>query len=81
VPVHIVSRNNHLIALALTLAVVLSVALACAPVAGSAVISVGTDVGNRSPDFAMQLADGSQVTSQFLDDQDHAALLFYFATW
>ena len=76
-PVHIVSRNNHLIALALTLAVVLSVALACAPVAGS----VGTDVGNRSPDFAMQLADGSQVTSQSLDDQDHAALLFYFATW
>ena len=77
----IVSRDNRLIALALTLAVVLSVALACAPAAGSAVISVGTDVGNRTPDFAMQLVDGSQVTSQSLNDQDRAALLFYFATW
>ena len=80
-PVPIASRDNHLIALALTLAVALSVALACAPATGSAVISVGTDVGNRSPDFAMQLADGSKVTSQFLNDQDRAALLFYFATW
>ena len=63
------------------LAVICALAWACAPAASSSVISGGTDVGNRSPAFAMQLADGSQVTSQALNDADQPALLFYFATW
>ena len=64
-----------------TLVMTIIMTVACAPAATSAGVVVGTDVGDQSPAFAMQLADGSQVTSQELEDQDQPALLFYFATW
>ena len=73
-PVHIVSRDNRLIALALTLAVVLSVALACAPTSGAS-------IGDTPPEFTIQLADGSQVSSVALINENQPAHLFYFATW
>ena len=63
-----------------TLVMTIIMAVACVPAATSVGV-VGTDVGDQSPAFAMQLADGSQVTSQELEDQDQPALLFYFATW
>ena len=59
------------------LAVAASIALACAPASGG----VGSDVGDAVPPFAMQLADGAQVSSETLDAADRPAHLFFFATW
>ena len=54
-----------------------SIALACAPASSG----VGSDVGDAVPPFAMQLADGTQVSSETLDAADRPTHLFYFATW
>ena len=50
---------------------------ACAPAAST----VGLDIGQSSPQFAMTLSDGSQVTSDALVEEDQPAHLFWFATW
>ena len=58
-------------------AVAASIALACVPASSG----VGSDVGDAVPPFAMQLADGTQVSSETLDSADRPSHLFYFATW
>ena len=44
-------------------------------------VPVGAKEGQRIPDFAMTLADGSVVTSQLLLEANKPAFLFFFATW
>ena len=41
---------------------------------------VGHDVGYRVPDFTLELADGSIVTSAKLIEQSRPTFLFFFAT-
>ena len=52
---------------------------ACAP--ASSVPAGGVGAGETAPPFAMQLADGSQVTLKSLVDDRQPAFLMYFATW
>ena len=42
---------------------------------------VGNDVGERIPDFAITLVDGSTVTSGELLAQEQPTFLFFFETW
>lgn len=56
-------------------AMLAALAVACAPA------SAGVDAGDIAPPFAMQLADGSQVTLQNLVDDRQPVLMMYFATW
>ena len=42
---------------------------------------VGAGVGDRVPAFAIQLADGSTVSSEELLAQSQPTFLFFFATW
>jgi len=44
-------------------------------------IPVGVSVGERAPDFAILLADGTTVTSEELALQGKPAFLMFFATW
>ena len=68
----------------LALAMLAAVIAACAPAApGSGDVPglAGVDAGDIAPPFAMQLADGSQVTLKNLVDNQQPAFLMYFATW
>lgn len=63
-------------------------AIACAPTSGgtatitdTGAASRGVEVGNISPPFAMQLADGSEVSLKNLVDNQQPVLMMYFATW
>lgn len=44
-------------------------------------VAVGTKVGNRIPDFALDLVDGTTVTSDDLIKQNRPTFLFFFASW
>ena len=44
-------------------------------------LKVGTKVGNRVPDFAMRLGDGTTVTSASLISAGKPVFLYFFATW
>ena len=44
-------------------------------------IPVGVSVGQRAPDFAILLADGTTVTSRQLALEGKPAFLMFFATW
>ena len=63
----------------LALAMLAAVIAACAPAAPGP--GGGVDAGDIAPPFAMQLADGSQVTLKNLVDNQQPAFLMYFATW
>lgn len=86
-----INRNRWLpglLSLAMLAALVVSVALAaaCAPAAGAPATSesggvAGVDAGATAPPFAMQLADGSQVTLKNLVDDRQPVFMMYFATW
>ena len=69
----------------LALAMLAAVIAACAPAApGPGDVpgpGGGVDAGDIAPPFAMQLADGSQVTLKNLVDNQQPAFLMYFATW
>ena len=83
--------------LAVALAGITSAALACggqesqpgAPAAAAesgqpaapVVVKVGSKVGQRVPEFSMQLGDGSTVTSQELVSTGRPVFLYFFATW
>ncbi|MDA0734596.1 MAG: hypothetical protein O2909_09245 [Chloroflexi bacterium] len=43
--------------------------------------TIGNKVGERIPDFAITLLDGSTVTSAELLAQSQPTFLFFFATW
>jgi peroxiredoxin len=43
--------------------------------------TVGNDVGQRIPDFAIALVDGSTVTSEELLARRQPTFLFFFETW
>ena len=60
------------------LAVVVAVATACAPSAGT---GDGVDAGQVAPPFAMRLADGAEVSLKNLVDDQRPAFMMYFATW
>ena len=62
------------------LAVVIVVMMACAPSAGPG-DGTGAAAGQVAPPFAMQLADGAQVSRQNLVDDRRPAFMMYFATW
>ena len=62
------------------LAVVIAVTTACAPSA-SPRDGMGAAAGQVAPPFAMQLADGAQVSRQSLVDDQRPAFMMYFATW
>lgn len=62
------------------LAVVIAVTTACAPSAGPG-DGRGAAAGQVAPPFAMQLADGAQVSRQNLVDDQRPAFMMYFATW
>ena len=51
------------------------------PEPGPPPVAVGTKEGQRIPDFAITLADGSVVTSQLLLEANQPTFLFFFATW
>ena len=81
-----INRNRWLpglLALAMLAALVVSVALAtaCAPAASDPGGAAGVDAGATAPPFAMQLADGSQVTLKNLVDDRQPVFMMYFATW
>ena len=42
---------------------------------------VGSDVGNRIPDFTLQLGHDSTITSHILLSENQPTFLFFFATW
>jgi len=42
---------------------------------------VGAKVGERAPNFALQLTDGSTVTGEGLTAQGKPTFLFFAATW
>ena len=44
-------------------------------------LKVGTEVGNRVPDFTMHLGDGTTVSSASLVSADKPVFLYFFATW
>jgi hypothetical protein len=44
-------------------------------------IPVGTDVGDRIPEFAISLADGTTVTLDDLVQEQRPTFLFFFTTW
>ena len=44
-------------------------------------VPIGTSEGERVPDFALDLADGSTVTSAQLLEAGQPAFLFFLATW
>jgi hypothetical protein len=44
-------------------------------------IPVGTDVGDRIPEFAISLADGTAVTLDDLVQEQRPTFLFFFTTW
>ena len=44
-------------------------------------VPVGTDVGDRIPEFAISLADGTRVTLDDLVQEQRPTFLFFFATW
>jgi peroxiredoxin len=44
-------------------------------------IEVGTKVGQRVPDFAIDLVDGTTVTAVDLIAEGQPTFLFFFATW
>jgi hypothetical protein len=48
---------------------------------GSLTPATGARVGERVPDFAVNLADGSTVTSVELLAQGRPTFLYFFATW
>ena len=67
-------------------ALLAALAIACAPTSGgtetaTGAATSGVEVGNTSPPFAMQLADGSEVTLKNLVDNQQPVLMMYFATW
>lgn len=62
------------------LAVVIAVTTACAPAAGPG-DGMGAAAGQVAPPFAMQLADGAQVSLKNLVDDQRPAFMMYFATW
>jgi len=43
--------------------------------------TIGNNLGQRIPDFAIQLVDGSSVTSADLLAQRQPTFLFFFETW
>jgi hypothetical protein len=47
----------------------------------TASVRTGSSIGERVPDFQMQLADGSVVTSASLLSDGKPVFLFFFATW
>ena len=81
-----INRNRWLpglLALAMLAALAVSVApmAACAPATSAPGGTGGVDAGNTAPPFAMQLADGSQVTLKNLVDDRQPVFMMYFATW
>ena len=55
---------------------------AAAPISEPPVdIEVGNDVGQRVPDFAIDLVDGTTVTAVDLLAEGQPTFLFFFATW
>jgi hypothetical protein len=44
-------------------------------------LAIGSNVGERIPDFAITLVDGSTVTSAELLAQRQPTFLFFFETW
>ena len=44
-------------------------------------IKVGTNVGQRVPEFSMLLTDGSTLTSEDLVSTGKPVFLYFFATW
>ena len=69
----------------LAMAMLLAVAVACAPASGTAAPTAGSikgpGVGNVAPDFTMARPDGEKVTLAHLDAADQPAHLFFFASW
>ena len=51
-----------------------------APVAQEPLPDLGNRVGNRIPDFTLELVDGATVTSASLVEQGRPTFLFFFAT-
>ncbi len=55
-----------------------------APADGSSevvAVEVGYNVGQRAPDFAMSLLDGSKVTTSSIVDEGKPVLLYFHATY
>ena len=71
---------NPLLPAFLLAALLAVLAAACAP-ASDRGGPAGVDAGDLAPPFAMQLADGAQVTLQNLVDGQRPVLMMYFATW
>jgi hypothetical protein len=44
-------------------------------------VQVGTEVGDRIPDFAINLADGSTIALDELRQDNQPVFLFFFETW
>ena len=42
---------------------------------------VGSKVGNRIPDFALQLGHGATITSDILLSENQPTFLYFFAAW
>ena len=51
-----------------------------APVVEQPLVEIGNDIGNRIPDFTLELAEGATVTSASLVEQGQPAFLFFFST-
>ena len=49
--------------------------------AAPVIVKVGSKVGQRVPDFSMQLGDRSTVTSEELVSTGKPVFLYFFATW
>ena len=73
-----INRNRWLPGLLALAMLIAALAMACAPAASA---PGGVGAGETAPPFAMQLADGSQVTLKSLVDDRQPAFLMYFATW
>ena len=55
-------------------------AAVASPSAAEPMVETGNEVGDRIPDFTLDLADGTKVTSAMLMKQEEPAFLFFFST-
>ena len=55
-------------------------AAAAGPSMGEPMAETGNEVGDRIPDFTLDLVDGTKVTSASLKEQGEPAFLFFFST-
>lgn len=55
-------------------------AAVASPSVAEPMVETGNEVGDRIPDFTLDLADGTRVTSASLNEQGEPAFLFFFST-